>query len=609
MFATSQFIELVITGARPTQNSSAQPEQGENHNDTLAQRTMATEWANEKRTSFVAVSENQEKVLIADSTRVNCVDLTTPTNETPKILTLWSQANIRSTSCAISGNGKRGVTTHYPARVKFWSTDKEESGILVENAIVLEESNIVQTLSWVNRAGTKAIIIFTAQDASYVYSVEIGTRTSMSVKCEKLLYQIRDLDVSENLNLVVLLESLNTTWNHRIIIQKLQDVGTSKIYSVFGFNSHRQASRICIANSTGSIFVQVGDEVRIFHTNSGFNGNTFYVGTGKPGLFTCGEQLCDVSDDGNRLLTCSNVMRFNVWYIPTRKSAVRCMGARNINFSPTLSAFGDVVLYVDHKNNLWKVSIETRLRNNLRNNACVATSSSDNTAISNWSYANVPSHNTLITSFAGFDSTFQGFGTNHQLLAGFESMSTAHHSNSNQNHGLNSDNGCALNDAEAVQTAEAALESIRQIVNSVRPQQRQCSRITALGSPQLAFIPKPTGLPWMQRQEIIRQLDKIQGLLRRNDQHFESHTCVICYESIRKGDNVICLPCDHLFHHDCTYDYLNNAENAKCPLCRSEVSKLFGLQHVTWVWQADESDATRKWSNSVGLSNSHNHGF
>ena len=166
MFATNQFIESVITVARPTQQLLTQPERGENDNDTPLQRTMVMDWANEKRRSFVAVSENQEKVLIADSTRVNCADLAASTNETPKILTLWLKRTCDVRHVQYREMTKRGLTRHYLARVKFWSTDKEESDILVENSIILKESNIVQVLSRVNRAGTKAIKIFTRQDAS-----------------------------------------------------------------------------------------------------------------------------------------------------------------------------------------------------------------------------------------------------------------------------------------------------------------------------------------------------------------------------------------------------------------------------------------------------------
>ena len=103
------------TLVRPTQHSLTEREQGENDNNTPSQRTMVTDWANEKRRSFVAVSENQEKVLIADSTRVNCVDLTASTSETPEILTLCLKRTCDVLHVQYREMTKRGLSTHYPA--------------------------------------------------------------------------------------------------------------------------------------------------------------------------------------------------------------------------------------------------------------------------------------------------------------------------------------------------------------------------------------------------------------------------------------------------------------------------------------------------------------
>jgi len=47
--------------------------------------------------------------------------------------------------------------------------------------------------------------------------------------------------------------------------------------------------------------------------------------------------------------------------------------------------------------------------------------------------------------------------------------------------------------------------------------------------------------------------------------------CVICLEEFKNGDEVITLPCFHLYHKKCISDWLklNNA----CPICKHVIKK------------------------------------
>lgn len=45
--------------------------------------------------------------------------------------------------------------------------------------------------------------------------------------------------------------------------------------------------------------------------------------------------------------------------------------------------------------------------------------------------------------------------------------------------------------------------------------------------------------------------------------------CNICIEAYRKGDNVIELPCKHLFHKECIKQWLCK-EKINCPVCRHD---------------------------------------
>ena len=48
--------------------------------------------------------------------------------------------------------------------------------------------------------------------------------------------------------------------------------------------------------------------------------------------------------------------------------------------------------------------------------------------------------------------------------------------------------------------------------------------------------------------------------------------CNICLEEMIEGDEVVDLPCDHTYHSNCIFKYLEEY-NYKCPTCRKEVGK------------------------------------
>lgn len=49
--------------------------------------------------------------------------------------------------------------------------------------------------------------------------------------------------------------------------------------------------------------------------------------------------------------------------------------------------------------------------------------------------------------------------------------------------------------------------------------------------------------------------------------------CSICLEKYSYGNLIILLPCGHLFHKKCLYDWFTNSINYKCPVCRTSFYK------------------------------------
>ena len=52
--------------------------------------------------------------------------------------------------------------------------------------------------------------------------------------------------------------------------------------------------------------------------------------------------------------------------------------------------------------------------------------------------------------------------------------------------------------------------------------------------------------------------------------------CNICLEDFVNGENVLVLPCLHIYHTSCIKEWFKN--NNTCPLCKSEIteSKVYG---------------------------------
>jgi hypothetical protein len=63
------------------------------------------------------------------------------------------------------------------------------------------------------------------------------------------------------------------------------------------------------------------------------------------------------------------------------------------------------------------------------------------------------------------------------------------------------------------------------------------------------------------------EFNKLEVLVLEDD---IDNDCSICIDNLRKGDEVIKLKCNHIFHKGCIKSYLMNYDN-KCPLCRVNI--------------------------------------
>lgn len=76
------------------------------------------------------------------------------------------------------------------------------------------------------------------------------------------------------------------------------------------------------------------------------------------------------------------------------------------------------------------------------------------------------------------------------------------------------------------------------------------------------------------------QFLKLNDKILNNDvllKEYENKDCNICIETYKKDDQIIILPCNHIFHYDCIKNWLCN-EKVTCPICRTDVREYINKQ-------------------------------
>ena len=52
---------------------------------------------------------------------------------------------------------------------------------------------------------------------------------------------------------------------------------------------------------------------------------------------------------------------------------------------------------------------------------------------------------------------------------------------------------------------------------------------------------------------------------------FINYDCCICLQEIKKGEKIIVLKCNHIYHRDCIEAWFN--KKRKCPYCNMKIKK------------------------------------
>ncbi len=69
-------------------------------------------------------------------------------------------------------------------------------------------------------------------------------------------------------------------------------------------------------------------------------------------------------------------------------------------------------------------------------------------------------------------------------------------------------------------------------------------------------------------EDLLRELPQFT-LDDTNKLPNEKKDCVICLTAFEKGNQVLILPCTHLFHPNCIKDWFSS--NNTCPICKTAI--------------------------------------
>lgn len=79
----------------------------------------------------------------------------------------------------------------------------------------------------------------------------------------------------------------------------------------------------------------------------------------------------------------------------------------------------------------------------------------------------------------------------------------------------------------------------------------------------------PTDQRVLQTIPIIRLTKERLDFKRKLSESIESHTCSICIEDYSEDEQLVQLPCEHIFHKDCIMPWIE--QHNTCPTCRYEL--------------------------------------
>ena len=77
-------------------------------------------------------------------------------------------------------------------------------------------------------------------------------------------------------------------------------------------------------------------------------------------------------------------------------------------------------------------------------------------------------------------------------------------------------------------------------------------------------------------------------IIKYTKENYDQHNCCITFEDFKEGEDIIELPCKHIFHHEAIKTWLREESN-KCPVCRFELDYIEVKEDVILVDNSSNS--------------------
>ena len=125
-----------------------------------------------------------------------------------------------------------------------------------------------------------------------------------------------------------------------------------------------------------------------------------------------------------------------------------------------------------------------------------------------------------------------------------------------------------MNLEEQTRKNEEELRRIKAINEEQRRiHEEQLRRIRNMLNRNFNFSSRPIS------EEVLQKLNKFvfNSDIRNNNRNIEKINCCICLNDIKKGEEVVKLPCNHIHHWNCCINWLR-IKNI-CPMCKFEIKQ------------------------------------
>lgn len=448
--------------------------------------------------------------------------------------------------CAVSHDGKRVATASMDGALKLWNV-LENRCIAVLRSQDRQLKNAVDC--WISDDGSRIACVFSfrTERSEIVFFDWASTDSVYRRSTLNVTHRARRLSISESAGTI----AITTLYNNkrRAVVYNLDSFEELRNIELSDSLDNQWDSHICCSSGDANSIVVADNEKLLVIDPHDANFDVELSGFDPP----TEETPCSISGDGSKVIApCANGV-LGLWSVPDNRILARFSYhsstplCSHISFNSSWIFLG----FVDG-------SLRVYSSAGLENENMEATNESEIQRIFNEELYNrrIQAKNEMEKKISDFEQELRNLKTKSALQKEkLEKFVTR---------------------AEIV---KGAAENIRDLIFQLN----QSSNVDGKGETEMRTESE-------QKLAIIFEIAKILGIVRSIDEEetrehaLSTEQCVVCLENINDGDEVVRLPCMHVFQKECLLPYLSRQHNPCCPICRMPV-EVNDLDHLpVWNW-------------------------